>query len=61
MRRVVILKGLKEFIGKTGTVSHKEGTHLRVILDQPVEIEGIGKVRDDLWEPSCLRTIRAPR
>jgi hypothetical protein len=58
-RRVKILTGMSEFIGQTGSVVGKEGHLLRVALDTPVEIEGLGSVADDLWEPRCLRTIRA--
>ena len=57
-RRVKILGGMAEFIGQTGTVTGKEGKMLRVHLDSAVNIEGVGMVRDDLWEPRLLKTIR---
>jgi len=60
-RRVKILGGMAEFIGATGTVCGKEGGLLRVALDRPVAIEGVGMVADDLWEARLLRTIRRPR
>jgi hypothetical protein len=60
-RRVRILGGMAEFIGKTGTVIGEEGSRpvmLRVSLDEPVEVEGVGLVRDDLWERRLLETVR---
>lgn len=57
-RRVMILAGMREFIGCTGTVVAKEGPMLRVKLDKPVEIPGVGTVTDDTWAPSGVRTIR---
>ena len=56
-RRVRILAGLPEMIGKTGKVIGKEGKMLRVRFDTPIYIEGIGEVFDDLWEPRLLKTI----
>jgi hypothetical protein len=50
--------GMKEFWGKTGTVVGKEMKMLRVKLDEPVHIPGVGMVKDDLWEPGLLKTIR---
>lgn len=61
MRRVKILGGMSEFIGQTGVVIARDGEHLRVKLDRPVMIEGIGLVTDDLWEPRLLRTVRKGR
>lgn len=58
LRRVRILEGFPEMIGKTGTVIGKEMKMLRVRFDEPVEIPGIGIVKDDLWEPRLLKTIR---
>ena len=29
----------------------------RVYLDEPVDVVGIGCVRDDLWEGSALKTL----
>jgi hypothetical protein len=55
--RVKILGGMKEFIGKTGTVSGKEGGMWRVRLDEPVNIPGVGSVTSDLWEGRFLRKI----
>ena len=57
-RRVRIMGGMSEFIGKTGAVVAREGTLLRVRLDEAVEIEGVGRVADDLWEPRLLKTLR---
>ena len=54
---VKIKGGMKEFVGKTGYIMQKEGKHYRVKLDTPVEIEGVGKVTSDLWEPSLLKKI----
>jgi hypothetical protein len=55
---VRITGGMKEFVGKTGTIIGTEMGMYRVRLDEPVEIPGIGRVRDDLWEGSLLRKIR---
>ena len=52
------------FAGRMGTIidtekySRSEPPYYRVRLDVPVEIEGVGLVRDDLWMGQCLRTIR---
>jgi len=59
---VKILAGMSEFIGKTGTIidSEKDGrvTMYRVRLDTPVDIPGVGLVRDDLWAGEYLRRVR---
>jgi hypothetical protein len=47
---------MSEFVGKIGTVVDREGMLLRVRLDEPVEVPGIGLVTDDLWEPRLLKT-----
>lgn len=57
MRRVLILGGMAEFIGKTGWAV-KEGKLWRVQLDYAVDVPGVGLVHDDLWEGRLLRTIR---
>ena len=56
--RVEIKAGLKEFIGKTGYIIGAENEYLRVNLDTPVNIPGVGKVEDDLWIPSTLKKIK---
>jgi hypothetical protein len=58
-RRVRIVGGMAELVGKLGTVIGREGMLLRVRLDEPVEVPGIGRVTDDLWEPRLLKTHRA--
>jgi hypothetical protein len=58
-RRVRIVGGMAEFIGKIGTVIGREGPLLRVRLDEPVEVENVGRVTDELWEPRLLKTYRA--
>ena len=50
--------GMKEFHGKTGRITGKEGKHYRVTLDEPVHIPGVGHVEDDIWEPGHLKTIK---
>ncbi len=63
-KRVRILGGMQEFVGKTGTIvdAQKMGRHepiyYRVRLDTPVNIPGVGQVRDDLWQGHLLKTIR---
>ena len=52
-KHVRITGGMKEFVGQTGTItgSEKDGstTMYRVQLDEPVQVEGVGLVEDDLW------------
>ena len=55
-RRVRIVGGMSEFVGKIGTVVGRDGMLLRVRLDEPVNVPGIGLVTDDLWEPRLLKT-----
>lgn len=65
MRRVRIISGMQEFVGKTGTVvcekEYRDGRTWmhRVRLDEPVEIPGVGLVTDDLWSGATIRTIRS--
>ncbi len=56
-QRVRILGGLVEFVGKTGEIVAKEGDLYRVYVDEPVDVAGIGRIRDDLWEGSALETL----
>ncbi len=56
--RILPTGGMKEFHGKTGRIVDTEDEYYRVRLDEPVEIEGLGKVADDLWMAMCLKTIR---
>lgn len=60
--RVRITGGMAEFIGQTGTVIAEQldgQTKLyRVELDSPVEVEGLGRVADDLWARPYLKPIR---
>jgi len=60
MRQVKIIGGMKEFHGRTGTAV-REGKMWRVYLDEPVLIESIGYVADDLWEGHLLKTVKVPR
>lgn len=48
---------MAEFVGKTGTAV-KEGKMWRVTFDEPVEVAGVGTVRDDVWEGRFVRTVR---
>lgn len=61
-QRVKILEGMREFIGKTGTVLYSEQdgyTRMyRVRLDKPVMVDGVGLVEDDLWARAFLKIIR---
>jgi hypothetical protein len=57
-QRVKIIGGMAEFVGKTGTIISKESGMYRVRLDEPVEVPGVGAVRDDLWESKLLRRVR---
>ena len=60
-QHVTITGGMREFVGRTGRIMHKEMGMYRVRLDEAVEIPGVGLVRDDLWESKLLRTQRVPR
>lgn len=63
-KRVRIVGGMQEFIGKTGTIvdaekmGRSEPTYYRVQLDKPVVVPGVGRVGDDLWQGHLLETIR---
>lgn len=57
--RIKPIGGMKEFYGKTGTVIGAEGEYLRIRLDFPVDIHGVGRVSDDLWMPYTLKKIRS--
>lgn len=57
MRRVRIVAGMAEFVGQVGEAI-REGKMWRVYLDQPVEVPGVGRVSDDLWEGRFLKTVR---
>ena len=50
--------GMKEFHNATGRVGEKEGRHYRIHLDEPVEIPGIGKVKDNLWERGKFKLLK---
>lgn len=60
--RVKILAGGSEFVGKTGRVVGEENYGrqklYRVRLDEPVIVEGVGRVTHDLWEKQYLRRTR---
>jgi hypothetical protein len=59
-QRVKIMGGMREFVGQTGTIISEEGSNpkmYRVRLDNPVNIPGVGKVTDDLWEGNLLKKI----
>ncbi len=62
--RVTITAGMTEFVGKTGRVVSKEKmgrnepAYFRVQLDTPVEVPGVGRVHDDLWQGMYLRRAR---
>ena len=60
-QRVEILGGMAQFVGKTGVILWEEGGSglYRVRLDEPIEIDGIGVVGDDLWEGALLRKLRS--
>jgi hypothetical protein len=60
---VKILGGMREFVGQKGHIvdiekQHGQPTMYRVKLFDPVEIEGVGEVTDDLWEGRFLRNAR---
>jgi hypothetical protein len=60
---VKILKGMKEFVGKTGRIIDEEKMkhspkRSRVRLDKPVDVPGVGLVTDDLWERLYFKLLR---
>ena len=59
---VKILGGMTEFVGQTGVITDIEDDGLtklyRVSLDEPINIEGIGEVEDDLWAAEFLEVER---
>ena len=55
---VRILGGMAEFIGQTGYILGEKGTMLRVRMDRPVHVEGVGEITSDLWERRFLRKLR---
>jgi hypothetical protein len=56
--RVRITGGMREFVGRTGRIVRLEDHGLyRVQLDEPVKVEGVGTVHDDLWESQYLERI----
>jgi hypothetical protein len=57
-RRVRIVGEAAELRDKIGTIIAREGMLLRVRLDEPVEVPGIGLVTDDLWEPRLLKAAK---
>lgn len=62
MRRVKIVSGWSLFVGQTGEAVKEcrmNGTTVyRVYLDQPVMVDGVGLVKDDLWEGRHLKTVK---
>jgi len=62
-KRVKILGGMPEFVGRTGTIigteklGRNEPIYYRVRMDTPVDIPGVGLVRDDLWQGNLLKTV----
>lgn len=57
-KRVRILSGMPEFVGRIGTIVDTEADYYRVQLDEPVEVAGVGLVEDDLWQGHLLKTLR---
>jgi hypothetical protein len=59
---VKILGGMKEFVGRTGTVYGDDPEYdglWRVRLDSPVQIPDVGTVTDDLWKRNLLKIVKA--
>jgi hypothetical protein len=60
-QEVKIAGGMKEFIGRLGTIVGEEGSRprmYRVRLHEPVEVPGVGMVEDDLWQGNSLKAVR---
>jgi hypothetical protein len=63
-QEVRIAGGMREFVGKLGTIVGEEGTRprmYRVRLHEPVEVPGVGLVEDDLWQGTYLKAVRRSR
>jgi hypothetical protein len=65
-QRVVIMAGMREFVGATGEIidnTERDGrnTLYRVRFFKPVTVPGVGEVRDDLWIGPYLRNIHTPQ
>jgi hypothetical protein len=63
-QEVKIAGGMKEFIGRLGTIVGEEGSRprmYRVRLHEPVEVPGVGEVTDDLWQGNALKAVRRAR
>jgi hypothetical protein len=63
-QEVRIAGGMKEFLGRLGTIIGEEGTRprmYRVRLHEPVEVPGVGEVTDDLWQGAALKAVRRAR
>lgn len=48
-----------KFTGSGGTVIAAEGEYLRIKLDEPINIKGVGMVTNDLWMPYLLRKTKS--
>lgn len=61
-KRVKITGGMPQFVGQTGTIVGQEtdgrNKMYRVRLDNPVDIPGVGVVKDDLWQGQYLKPVR---
>lgn len=60
--RVRIVGGMREFVGKIGTIidnTERDGGRIqyRVRFDTPVEVPGVGAVSDDLWTRPFLKRV----
>jgi hypothetical protein len=63
-QEVRIVGGMREFIGRLGTIIGEEGRRprmYRVRLHEPVEVPGVGEVTDDLWQGNALKAVRRAR
>jgi hypothetical protein len=56
--RVKITDSHGIFKNKIGTAIGVEGEYIRIQLDKPVNIPGVGMVTNDLWMPHLLKKIR---
>jgi hypothetical protein len=56
-RRCQIQAGRPELVGRVGTVIAREGAMYRIRLLVPVNVAGLGEVKDELWERHEFRLL----
>jgi hypothetical protein len=58
---VKITSGDLAFVGRTGCIvseGYEYDRLYRIRLDEPVEVPGVGKVTNDLWERKFFKVVK---